>query len=201
MDRFSQAGANDWTISEGLDKFTAVPDRSLFCSRCGNDNDLSGSRLSLYLKDDQTLCVQNVIAYENNQSSCYRCNRILEGFYENVVQPSVTRLDVAAELTHEEISLHDVVGPELAALLDKFSRLANKSTGSSHPCDRKSWYDFILAAHSSGTHLNTDLLVHTLEEQGWPAETARDLGAEFEFGMTLLGYRAGKCPAGGPAPR
>jgi len=192
MDLFAQKCANDWKISAGLDTYTAVPDRNLFCSKCGNDNDLSGARLSLYLKDRQTLCVQNVIAYENNQTSCYRCNRILEGFFEKVVQPSLLGLDLSAELTLEEISLRDVAGPELAGLLSKFSRLANKSTGSCHPCDRKTWCDFILAAYGNGASINTDLLIHTLEEEGWPPESAQSLGAEFEFGMTLLCYSEGR---------
>ena len=197
MDLFAQKSATDWKITAGLEKYLAVPDRNLFCSKCGNDNDLSGAKLSLYLTDPHTLCVQNVIAYENNQSSCYRCNRILEGFFEKVVRPSIQGLDLAAELTREEISLRDVAGPELAALLSKFSKLANKATGSCHPCDRKTWCDFILAAHSNGTPINTDLLINTLEEEGWPPESAQMLGAEFEFGMTLLCYSEDRGRSGG----
>ena len=188
MGLFAENCANDWNISAGLDKYTAVPGKNLFCSKCGNENDAYGSRLSLYLRDSNTLCIQNVMAYENNQASCYRCNRILEGFFEKIVQPSILGLEVAAELTVEEVLLSDVVGAEAAALLNKFSLLANKSTGSSHPCDRKSWFDFILAAHSKGSPLNTDLLIHTLEEEGWSPQAARCLGTEFEFGITLLDY-------------
>jgi len=197
MAHLGQKCSTDWTISATLDRYTAVPDRNLFCSKCGKDNDAFGSRLSLYLKDSDTLCVQNIIAYEQNQSSCFRCNNILEGFFENVVQPASACLDLAAELTLEEVSLSDVVGAEVAALLNTFSKLANKATGSSHPCDRSSWFDFILAAHRNGRPLNLDLLIHTLEEQGWSPEAAQCLGAEFEFGIKLLGYSEGIKVVGG----
>lgn len=179
---------SDWEIVEGFEKYTAIPDTSRFCSRCGNDGDLSGARLTLFLKDPGTLCIQNVIAYELNQSSCFRCNRILEGFYRDLVQPCIAGTQVTAELTVEEVTLADVVGVDLAELFTRFSRLANKATGSCHPCDRESWFDFILAMHAQGKTLNTDLLVHTLEEEGWTAEAARALGSEFEFGTQLMEF-------------
>ena len=194
LDLFDEKCAHDWNISAGLDKYTAVPDEKLFCSKCGKVKDSYGSRLSLYLKDSDTLCVQNIMAYDSNESSCYRCDRILEGFFENIVRPSIAGLAVQAELTTEELFLPDLVGPKAAALLTKFSRLANKATGSCHPCDRRSWLDFILAAHEAGATLSSDILIATLEEQGWSKEAARDLGAEFEFGMTLLDYREGRGP-------
>lgn len=152
---------------------------------------LERAGLSFFQKEDDTWYVPNIIPLESGQLSHEQYNKLLNNFLENIVRPSITGLDVTAELSDDELFLNDVVGEEIASLLHKFSVLANKSTGSSHPCDRNRWFDFIIAVQRKHFSLDTDLLIHTLIEEGWSEEWAHDLAIEYEFAIGLLDYKEG----------
>ena len=91
------------------------------------------------------------------------------------------------EVTSNRQSLDDWLSVEAAAALRRFSVLANKSTGSSHPSDRERWVAFLIKAHQDERSFNSDLLMRWLVEvEGWPEEVADKLASQYEFGLDLL---------------
>lgn len=153
---------------------------------------LERAGLSLFQKEGNTWYVPNIIPLDSSQLSHDQYNKILENFLDTIVRPSIAGLQVTAELTGDVLFLKDVVGEDVAALLHSFSVLANKSTGSSHPCDRNRWFDFLIAVQRKRISLNTDLLIHSLMEDGWSEDRAHDLAIEYEFAIGLLDYKEGK---------
>jgi hypothetical protein len=94
-------------------------------------------------------------------------------------------------LSSDELRLDLLMSPEVYAQLCQFSRTANKSTGSSHPVDRREWFAFLVALHRSGQKVDADAVVRWLtEEEKWPEAVAGKLGVVFEFGMGLLNYKS-----------
>jgi hypothetical protein len=81
------------------------------------------------------------------------------------------------------------VSPETALLLHRFSAAANKSTGSSHPCDEERWLEFVTAAHREKAALDASTLEQWLREgEGWPEDIASELAVDYEKARSLLSY-------------
>ena len=102
--------------------------------------------------------------------------------------PAIEGSSITADLTSNKISVGSVAGDEVEKALVRFSNLANKSTGSSHPLDRKRWLEFLILAHEAGSDLHADLIIRSLVELGWSEGKAIELGIEFEFAEDLLSY-------------
>ncbi len=153
---------------------------------------LERAGLSLFQKDGDIWYVPNIIPLDSSQLSRDQYNKILENFLDTIVRPSIAGLPVTAELSGDVVFLKDVVGEDVAVLLHNFSVLANKSTGSSHPCDRNRWFDFLIAVQRKRVSLDTDLLIHSLMEDGWSEDRAHDLAIEYEFAIGLLDYKEGR---------
>ena len=156
------------------------------------EDGLERAGLSLFQKEGDTWYVPNIVPLDSSQLSRDQYNKILENFLDTIVLPSIAGLPVTAELSGDVVILKDVVGEDVAALLQKFSVLSNKSTGSSHPCDRNRWYDFLIAVQRKRISLDTDLLIHSLMEEGWSEDRAHDLAIEYEFAIGLLDYKEGR---------
>jgi hypothetical protein len=115
-------------------------------------------------------------------------NEILQDFEFQMAAHAAVKAGFTVERTTPKESLDHWASPNTAEALRTFSRMANKSTGSSHPLDKERWYKFIIAAHGDqhlklGTH---KLARWLFEVEGWRDEKASELVIEFEFGLSLL---------------
>ncbi len=92
-------------------------------------------------------------------------------------------------MTSARIDVEDVTPPDGVGKPNRFSVAANKSTGASHPLDRRRWIDVILTSHKSGRQLDECLLSRSLRERGgWSPDRASDLAGEYEFALELLDH-------------
>lgn len=90
--------------------------------------------LFLYLNDSK-IAVTNIIPSDQRELNYDEYNFILDEFYRLFVinNPFNLRIDYS----NENILIQDILTKEVSDRLIQFSRLANKSTGSSHPLDKK----------------------------------------------------------------
>lgn len=144
--------------------------------------------LFIFPKENEILWVSNIVPTEENELSYDQYNFALENFYENILLPAIKESLITAELTSDKISIGSVAGDEVEKALARFSSLANKSTGSTHPLDRKRWLEFLVINHRAGSKLHVDLVIRALVELGWSEEKAIELGIQFEFAEDLLSY-------------
>jgi len=153
----------------------------------GNEN-LAAAALFVYERESGLWYVSNIVPTVERELSHEQYNSLLIDFYSTVVTPAIQDLSVTVNLSSDEITVGSVAGPEVEDALKRFSNLANKSTGTSHPYDRKRWMEFILLAHKSSEKPSVELVISTLIELGWTEDWAYDLGIQFEFACDLLTF-------------
>ncbi len=114
-------------------------------------------------------------------------NAILQDFLDRIGAPAARKVGFSVETTAPRESLEDWVSSEAADALRRFSAAANKATGSSHPFDRKRWFDFLMRTHSDAKRIDTHQLARWLTEvEGWTEDRAHRLVVEYEFAQELL---------------
>lgn len=132
------------------------------------------------------LHVPNIVP-SAGQLSMGQYNRVLDEFADvlRTQLPSGSQLNM--HVTSDEASITDWVSKAAAELLQRFSTLANMSTGSAHPLDFERWAHFLIQVHREGSTLYSDSLSQWLvEELKWPPERAAELTREYEFARDLL---------------
>lgn len=162
-----------------------------YCFQRKEDSNLPAAGLSIFQKDASTWFIPNVVPIASGQLSYEEYNCIITEFYDSFLSPASEKHGIVVEITTGELRDEDVVGETPAKLLNVFSNCANKSTGSSHPMDRKRWFAFIVEASRSKNEIDTENLRRLLMQQGWSDESALDLVIEFEFGRDLIEHMGG----------
>ncbi|CAK0779082.1 conserved hypothetical protein [uncultured Gammaproteobacteria bacterium] len=138
-------------------------------------------------RDAGRLYIPNIVPCESGQLSFDQYNSILDEF-SVIVRANIDDGDgMSLNTTSDVTTITDWISPDAAALLNRFSVLANQSTGSSHPLDFNRWTEFLIKVHKEGASLDVDILIRWLiEEGGWHEDQASRLGIEYEFSMRLL---------------
>ncbi len=139
-------------------------------------------------KDQSTLYVANIVPADVHELSRDEYNAILADFYSRYAQPAALRQGATAELTEADVDLEHWLPEPVAEKLRRFSRCANKSSGSAHPADRQLWYDFLASAQESGVDLSSGMLERWLVEEGWDEEVADRLAGQYNFARGLLEF-------------
>lgn len=133
--------------------------------------------------------VVNIVPAEIGSLGITNYNAILRDFSLRVAEPAARGGAFEVELSTPYESIGDWVDKDVAVALERFSRMANKSTGNSHPRDKDRWCAFLITAHKSARRLDSEMLMRWLIElEGWPADTAQGLAIDYEFGLELLSY-------------
>lgn len=150
------------------------------------EDDIPASGLTLW-QDDDGYKVANIVPLEVRELSVARYNDVLNDFVHRIVEPASTDERFLMSLGKREHHLTHWTSEAAADALHRFSVTANKSTGSSHPADRRRWFEFIFAAHRAQGVLDSDILARWLAEvEEWPPEVVDDLVIQYEFGIALL---------------
>ncbi|EGR2987878.1 hypothetical protein DMW08_26210, partial [Vibrio parahaemolyticus] len=159
-----------------------------FSFKRSGDSILPDAGLSIFQKENNTWYIPNVVPLEKGQLSYDEYNAIITDFYNSCLTPVALELDIDVEITSDSLTAEDVVGTKAGNLLEQFSSLANKSTGSSHPSDQKRWFAFILETCKQNKYVNSSDLARVLCEQGWSENSAQKLVIEYEFARDLITY-------------
>lgn len=142
--------------------------------------------LVLFARPDG-LEVTNIVPLERSELRYSAYNTILEDFAEHIARPASSATGFVVELSGNTLQIEDKLSQAAADALRRFSVLANKSTGASHPLDRQRWFDFIILTHQDRSDLDADLLHRwLLESDDWPQDQASDLAIEYERSRALL---------------
>lgn len=179
-----------WSRMEDKEGGLGLSGPQPYCYESDGSSGLSPAALFLFQKAPGTWYVSNIVPTQASELNYDEYNSVLEHFFEHVVKPAISDTKIRAEITTNEISIGSVAGKEVEDALKRFSNLANKSTGSSHPLDRERWFEFLLLAHDAHSTLDVDLVIRSLMEMGWADDRAHDLGVQYEFSQDLLSYAA-----------
>ena len=145
----------------------------------------------LYIKniDKLEFKVTNIVPMEKNSLNYDEYNEVLDKCAKDCIIPCANACGLSSKITSENVDLENYMSKQSARKLRMFSSAANKSTGSSHPCDQERWHDFICQTIKDGDKNVISILGRWLvEEEGWDDEHASELVIEFEQGIALLEY-------------
>ena len=135
--------------------------------------------------------VINIVSLEVDDIDISVYNDILNDFLNRIVKPASKDAVFRMKTSPRMQSITDWTSQRVADALHHFSVLANKSTGSGHPSDRKRWFQFLISARRARRRLDSYLLRRWLvEAEGWPSEVAVKLVEEYNYGMNLLDHVA-----------
>jgi len=149
-------------------------------------DDIDESGLVLWQEHDDYR-VANIVPRNIGELGITKYNEILRDFVNRIAQPAAQSGSFEIELTSPNQTLEDWLDAEPATMLRRFSRLANKSTGASHPNDKERWYAFLIATHSAAKRLDSDQLARWfVEVESWPEDKAHELAIDYEFALGLL---------------
>lgn len=180
----------------------------LFIDYVGEEVDKA--RVSIYIGDIakvREINVGNIIPLEKSQLNVDEYNSILMKFYSDIIKPyqdAGTDL-VISRPSNDIFEPLSVISKEALDKLEKFCRNANKSTGSSHPCDKERWLDFVCQTVDDGKMFDTTTLAIFLQDEdywgekpkdfigvmghyAWDEEKAYELALEYEILCEALQY-------------
>ena len=148
--------------------------------------DLAAAGLVLWSRPDGYE-IGNIVPLEPGELSFAAYNAILQDFVARVAEPAAGKTGFTVETTPARQSLDAWLSPQAQQALRRFSRAANKATGSTHPADRQRWFWFLLQVHADKQKIGTLELERWLTEiEGWGEKRAGKLVVEYEFALHLL---------------
>ena len=149
-------------------------------------DDIDEAALVLW-QDGAGYKVSNIVPRNVGELGIRKYNAILCDFATRIAEAAAPAGGFSVELSSSYESLDDWMDSGPADALRRFSHLANKSTGATHPRDKERWQTFLIAAHRASRRLDTDQLERWLiEVDGWSGDPARELVLEYEFALGLL---------------
>ncbi|MCG7549201.1 hypothetical protein [Pseudoalteromonas sp. Of7M-16] len=182
----SQIAPSTWKLNIARAQNIPIPNDSvMYCfDYFENEEHIA----SLWLADHESggLYVSNIVPAKVSSLSVPEYNNILKFFGEQMLSNASAEFGASIEFSKEDIELTDIFSAAAADSLLSFSNLANKSTGHSHPCDRKRWFSFISHAFNSSKRAYPDQLEKLLVELGWDESSASDLSRDYEYSLELL---------------
>lgn len=147
---------------------------------------LPGAGLVLWSTHDGYQVV-NIVPIEVGSLGFTAYNAILDDFVLRIGKQAAKRAGFKLETTAPYQTIKDWLSPPAANALRIFSAAANKSTGASHPLDKKRWLAFLIEAHRDKNSLDAGRLARWLiETEHWPDDTAHELAIEYELALDLL---------------
>lgn len=144
---------------------------------------------TVYLVEEaEGLKAANVVPIGHNLSIA-EYNQILREFHDCVAVPVADEARVRIYLSVDTLRLDDAFPPAVLQKLVRFSQAANKSTGVSHPSDRKRWLEFVVAAHHAQVKIGEDTFARLLEEElGWSPDWATILAGDYMSALEVLQF-------------
>ena len=131
--------------------------------------------------------LMNIVPREVGQLGEHRYNRALRDFVDSIALSSASQAGFAIEVSPAQQGPNDWLSERAADALRLFSAAANKSTGSSHPADRRRWFEFLIAAHRGKNAPDAGRLARWMVQvERWPEGIANDLVIEYEFALDIL---------------
>ena len=151
--------------------------------------------------------VCNIVPLQKNQLTIDEYNQLLDLFYNDIAKVyGETHKDIKiVGPSSDQFDPLDYISEEALKKLTLFCNAANKSTGSSHPCDEERWFDFVCQTVDDGRIFDYDTLFKFLQDDeywgkkgkefsgviggfAWDEVNAEELASEYDNYVRILQY-------------
>lgn len=204
VDQIGKYAVDDWKLEKQSERWKDY----LFFDYIGESVDKA--RVSIYVGDriaKGELHVGNIVPIDKNELNVDEYNAVLLKFYDDVIKPYKecgTELSIL-EPSDDIFDPTSVITETAFKKLETFCLAANKSTGSSHPCDQERWFDFICQTVDDGKMFDSSTLARFLQDEtywgkkpddfigvmgnyAWDEEHAYELAFEYDNLCAVLLY-------------
>lgn len=156
---------------------------------------------------EQCYRIVNIVPLNTNELSMKQYNHLVNIFYNEIVAnyKSIHNDIIIEGPTSDVFNPCDVISEKALKKLKAFCNMANKSTGSSHPCDQERWFEFICQTIDDDRIFDYDTLANFLQDEtywgskkdagiavmgqfAWSPEKAYELASEYEAACNILKY-------------
>lgn len=186
--RFEEAlvsNLNDWKHNTELTEKGRLGSDCLALDVPARVNSRDATLFLMTLKDASAYSVSNVVPAGGRLSED-EYNAILRAFFEDCIKPLAEPYNLTIDFSKEEVFVEETLSAENMSRLQEFARMANKSTGASHPYDYERWISFISASVKDSQIIEPALLQTWLIEHGFPDYIAYELISQYQFGIDLI---------------
>lgn len=204
VDKIGEYAIGNWNLVK------ASPKREEYLSFDYIGEEVDKARVFIYIGDilkDEEIRVVNIVPLEKSQLTVEEYNAILLKFYDDIIEPykeDGTDLEISKP-SDDNFDPRTVITDTALKKLEVFCSTANKSTGSSHPCDQERWFDFICQTVDDGKTFDYGTLAKFLQDESywgkkednfngvigscaWSEEQAYKLADEYESACDILEY-------------
>jgi len=183
LDRVTRLAVSDWLRDERRER--ELPD--YYCFGRAASGNIPETKLYL-TRERYGLNVSNVVPVGRNLN-IEQYNAVIRDFYDTLAKPAADEVGVSLHMSRDSYHLEQAFPPVVLEKLRRFSDAANKSTGASHPLDRKRWLEFLVTAYRERTQIDQGTLARLLEEElGWPDDTAAELASNYQSALEILRF-------------
>lgn len=186
MNKISNAVGGKWTSEE---IYPREYGGNMYCFRCHKTEVHPAAKLWFAQSDKQKIYVSNIVPMDMRRLTKNEYNQILMEFYESFIKPLGEPDGLKVTLEDNLVGLEHWIDEKAIQLLNSFSNLANKSTGTGHPLDERRWWLFCFYIHTKGYYPDfyPDILSRWLHEiLGWSERSAESLSASYERTLRTL---------------
>ncbi len=190
FDRIEHLLDKGWIRDHDKEKWASeTGDGIFYIFVCDQKDDRSAALLAFATRSTNAVYVSNIVPNQISQLDYDQYNFILTEFHDLFVRPSAKEMGISVKMTAESQTLEDWISKSTADKLRRFSALANKSTGSSHPHDEDRWYEFLVSEVLNHDDIDSLRLRRWLVEEGdWSDDIADKLTSQFVEGIDLLKF-------------
>ncbi len=141
--------------------------------------------------EGRRLSIATIFTCEEVQPTLEQYNAILAEFDLKFLAQEASEANLTVELTSDERTIEQALGPEGMKLLRRFSTCANKSIR--HPSDDGCWVEFLIYYfRRPRDHFDLALLSTWLREDDWSSNKVSELMYDCEVVRNALGLLARK---------
>ncbi len=165
---------------------------------------VDNASVSIHLGEDEfkkgELMVGNIVPLTKSELNIDEYNKVLMQFYCDIIKPfkQCNSYIKISEPTDDIFDPLTVLSKEALKKLESFCHSANKATGSSHPCDRDRWFEFVCQTVDDNMAIGYDELARFLQDENywgktteygaWDKEQAYQLALEYELLFGAIEY-------------
>jgi hypothetical protein len=157
---------------------------SAYSFSCTSKGDRPAAAFWVHARGPNELYIADVIPLQKQELSEDEAHRVLMEFEQNILDAAAHEVGVETKIVQHRLTLEHDLSPEAVRRLRAFSAAANRTC--LQPNDRRRWNAFLVQLHKDEALFEPALLDAWLQQEGWPAETRRQLVAEHETARSLL---------------
>lgn len=112
--------------------------------------EIKSKKANIWLRaNENAIEVINIVPENSNELNYEEYNTILNEFLDKCILSIPGYENIPFEMSLDDISIQEILPPNVYQLLSQWEIGCNKDTGNTHPIDETRWMDFLIGLHKA----------------------------------------------------